>query len=147
MVVAAGDNLAYQWRKNSSDISGENQASYTINNVQLTDAGNYDVAVSGDCGTETSNIAVLDVNSGITELEEYGIEIYPNPASDNITISFENIKSEVKIEILNLTGQVVLSETCNNLEYSIDLGDFEKGIYLIMLNFDNNSVKSKLIIQ
>ena len=60
--------MTYQWRKNSADISGATDATYSITNVQASDAGNYDVIVSGDCGNETSETAVLTVSSSIVRL-------------------------------------------------------------------------------
>ena len=61
-VTAVGANLSYQWRKNGTNISGANLASYTINNIAAGDAGNYSVVVTGTCGTVTSNNAALVVN-------------------------------------------------------------------------------------
>jgi hypothetical protein len=62
-VTASGANLTYQWRKNGSDISGATGSSYTIASVTAADAGNYDVVVTGTCGSVTSSIAVLTINT------------------------------------------------------------------------------------
>ncbi|PAW76968.1 MAG: hypothetical protein B9S33_20500 [Pedosphaera sp. Tous-C6FEB] len=63
-VVASGSgSVAYQWRKNGSNISGANGSSYTISNVQTADAGPYDVVVSNFVGTATSSAATLTVVS------------------------------------------------------------------------------------
>ena len=63
-VTAAGSNLSYQWRKDSVDIDGATSDSYTIDPVSPSDAGDYDVVVSGDCGSVTSDPATLAVNPG-----------------------------------------------------------------------------------
>lgn len=62
-VVADGTNPTYQWRFNGSNIPGATSASYTDNNVQPGDAGNYDVVVSNSCGTETSVTVTLTIVS------------------------------------------------------------------------------------
>ncbi|MBP6286654.1 MAG: right-handed parallel beta-helix repeat-containing protein [Ferruginibacter sp.] len=62
-VAASGTSLTYQWRKNGGNINGANAASYTINNVTIGDAGDYDVVVTGSCGPVTSSTATLTVNS------------------------------------------------------------------------------------
>jgi hypothetical protein len=63
-VVATGSGLTYQWRKDGTDIPGATGSSYTINNVALTDAGSYDVVVSGTCAPAvTSNSAILTVST------------------------------------------------------------------------------------
>ncbi len=62
-VTASGTApLSYQWRKNSSNITGATSSSYTILSVVTADAGSYDVVVSNSCGVTTSSTATLTVN-------------------------------------------------------------------------------------
>ncbi|TDD75178.1 immunoglobulin domain-containing protein [Flavobacterium caseinilyticum] len=59
---AGGDPLTYQWRKNGGNITGETSATYTITTAALSDAGNYDVIISGSSGytcTSIQSTAVL----------------------------------------------------------------------------------------
>jgi len=60
-VVAEGDGLSYQWRKDDEEIPGATESSYTIDSVSLADTGNYDVVVTNPCGSETSEAATLGV--------------------------------------------------------------------------------------
>lgn len=62
-VTAAGSNLSYQWRKGGTNIAGATSAAYTIASVSATDAGSYDVVVTGTCGNVTSNAAALTLNT------------------------------------------------------------------------------------
>lgn len=63
-VTATGTNpLAYQWRKNTVNISGATNSSYTIPAVVPADAGNYSVVVTNSAGSATSNNAVLTVTA------------------------------------------------------------------------------------
>ena len=54
--------LHYQWRKNGAAI-GADAGSFTISNVQATDAGSYTVTVTNAGGSASSGTAVLAVNS------------------------------------------------------------------------------------
>lgn len=69
-VVATGSApLGYQWRKGGTNISGAISATYTIASVAATDAGSYDVVVSGACTpSATSQTATLTVNKIATTL-------------------------------------------------------------------------------
>ena len=61
-VTASGSQpLSYQWRKNTVNISGATNSTYTIPAVTTGDAGNYSVVVSNSAGSVTSNNAVLTV--------------------------------------------------------------------------------------
>ncbi|MBX7220379.1 MAG: lamin tail domain-containing protein [Blastocatellia bacterium] len=68
-VVAAGDNLSYQWRKNSvnltntGNISGATSTTLTINPVSLTDADTYDCVITNVSGSVTTTARTLTVNA------------------------------------------------------------------------------------
>jgi hypothetical protein len=62
-VAAAGTGLTYQWRESGTAISGATSSSYSITAVAASDAGNYDVIVTGSCGSVTSNAATLTVST------------------------------------------------------------------------------------
>jgi plastocyanin len=55
--------FAYQWSKGGVAIPGATSMSYVITNVQLADAGTYNVVVSNSAGSATSDDAVLTVNA------------------------------------------------------------------------------------
>jgi hypothetical protein len=61
-VVADGTPpFSYQWKKNGINVSGANQASYSIKSVGLADAGSYSVSVANQVGTALSKSAALSV--------------------------------------------------------------------------------------
>ncbi|MEJ7677610.1 MAG: immunoglobulin domain-containing protein [Segetibacter sp.] len=53
--------LSYQWRKNSVNISGATNSTYTISPVSTANAGTYSVVVSNASGSVISNNATLTV--------------------------------------------------------------------------------------
>ncbi|MFM7839823.1 MAG: MBG domain-containing protein, partial [Chitinophagaceae bacterium] len=71
-VVAAGENLTYQWRKDGVSILGA-----TASTFSGTEIGTYTVTVAGDCGTVTSSGAGISFNSATT--------ITANPLNRTIT--------------------------------------------------------------
>ncbi|MFN0112932.1 MAG: beta strand repeat-containing protein [Blastocatellia bacterium] len=73
-VTATGNGLSYQWRKGGVDIPGATSAIYTIASALAGDAGNYDVIVTGICGSVTSSVATLTVNACSPN---NGLQFYP----------------------------------------------------------------------
>jgi hypothetical protein len=59
-VVASGSELTYQWKKDGMDIPGATSASYTIANVQASDAAAYSVVVTNGAGSVFSANAYLN---------------------------------------------------------------------------------------
>ena len=63
-VTAEGKYLTYQWKKNGSDLTGENNATLTIIDANATlHDGNYTVVVSNDFGSVKSGEILVDVNT------------------------------------------------------------------------------------
>ncbi|MDP4227925.1 MAG: immunoglobulin domain-containing protein, partial [Bacteroidota bacterium] len=71
LVAATGDGLTYQWYKGTKklsdggNISGSATTNLILQNVTTSDAGVYSCAISGSCGSVTSNAANLTVNEPI----------------------------------------------------------------------------------
>jgi len=61
-VTAAGGGLQYRWSKDGFPLSTATNSTLTLPNVQLTDAGSYQVVVTNTAGQVTSSNAVLIVN-------------------------------------------------------------------------------------
>jgi hypothetical protein len=77
--------LSYQWRKNGTPIAdggnifGSTTASLLINPTAAADAGNYDVVVSNLCGTATSAVATLSLNTPVTiSAQPVSVTVCPN---------------------------------------------------------------------
>ncbi len=63
-VTATGTPLlSYQWKFNNTDLAGATGASLIVTNAQLTNAGNYSVAMTNDAGFAISSNAVLTVST------------------------------------------------------------------------------------
>lgn len=58
----------YQWRFEGTTLTGETNTSLVINNVQNINTGSYDVVVTNDISSITSNVAILNVYNPPTPL-------------------------------------------------------------------------------
>jgi len=81
VVASGGTPLSYQWQKNGSPISGATASSFSISNVQGSDAGDYTVTVSNTGGSSTSLPATLSVNVVAT-----APSITSHPASQTVMV-------------------------------------------------------------
>lgn len=100
---ANGDPLTYQWRRNGTNIPGANSSTYTLNNVTATDAGSYDVVISGTagymCSSAQSASAALTVTpdvetpvffagSSSVRCQSPGAVAYPASATNSSGITY-----------------------------------------------------------
>ncbi len=58
--VGEGQDLKFQWKFNGNDIPNETGSKFQINEVELDDAGDYSVALTGKCKpyTQSENVTV-----------------------------------------------------------------------------------------
>ena len=68
-----------------------------------------------------------------TVQEVNNIKVYPNPSNGMFNVYAEN-SSEIKCEVFNLYGQVILSKTENSNKTFIDLSNKPHGVYVIRVN-------------
>ena len=63
--------LSYQWWKGTSPLGGQTDASLSIGNAQLSDAGSYSVVITNIYGAVTSSVANLAVLTAMVSLSAY----------------------------------------------------------------------------
>jgi len=79
------------------------------------------------------------------------IAVYPNPASDNVTITLgKGWNGEMTVQILDLNGRTVVSNNHIATENSVintDISNLVSGIYLVRISNATASQVTKLIVQ
>ena len=143
-VSATGSDFNYQWMKDDAIIVDEENNSLEISNVQASDAGDYTVVVSNSCSSLTSNTATLDISTVINHVLTTNIKIYPNPTTN--IINFESDIIIDRIEIIDISGRLILSGNVNNNNYSMSLSELNAGIYTVRI-YGNNGINSYKIIK
>ena len=76
------------------------------------------------------------------------ISVYPNPATQLAVISWplaENKKCELKI--CDALGKMVFQSAVSSPQSSVDVSNFDNGIYFVQLNAEDKTGTQKLIIQ
>ena len=120
---------------------------YCYNGTAVIDAiapENFSGKAKGIVADDNGNVFVC-LNSGIYKVnlvtsvnqinENEDFSIYPNPVTDRLNINLNNIQKNIYVKLIDLSGQIILSETYNNTSYiNIDIEKFEKGVYFIEVN-------------
>jgi hypothetical protein len=91
-------------------------------------------------GDKTANLVV----------ETQEIKIYPNPAKDNVTISYTLNTSTATLEIYDLAGRSISQKVLSSFtgEEQIQTSTYQAGIYIVVLK-DKNTVlrQQKLVVE
>ncbi|MEL6652470.1 MAG: T9SS type A sorting domain-containing protein [Bacteroidota bacterium] len=86
-----------------------------------------------EAGSDTTfywdDVAFGDGSVGIEDLYELGLNYYPNPVQQNLTISAaRNIEA---VTVFNSVGQMLKQESTNAQRVELDLSDLAPGVYLL----------------
>jgi hypothetical protein len=81
------------------------------------------------------------------DLTENNIYVYPNPASDHLTIDFRNkTHLDNEVEIFDVVGKNIIAEKINANSGKINIASLENGIYIMRIK-SNDKVFSKKFIK
>jgi hypothetical protein len=97
----------------------------------------------------------LAVNTTITVVEgdhtisvqefsdQLNINIYPNPASQFITVDAEGLPQSKTVVIYDITGKKILSETLNGEQ--LNISHLEAGTYILEIEFDGRRIQEQFV--
>ena len=128
------------------NISGSESATLSLSSVATDDEAGYDCVVTGDCGSITSEVALLSIQSStsINELTKEDVLIYPNPTTGHLLL--ESFKSDIKkVSIKDLNGKLILEKLAISRKQEFDLSALPAGLYLIQIQLKKGVVTSKII--
>jgi hypothetical protein len=95
---------------------------------------------------------VTIVGTGIESLTDgTSLELYPNPTSDVINVSFNGSKTHnLTVRVVNVNGQLVFNDVvgqyAGQYKNAIDLSTEAKGVYFIQLITDQGTINRKVVL-
>jgi len=98
---------------------------------------------------ENADTCFYDLGDGINDIKLKGkVKIYPNPISGMFVVEIElTAKTDLLIQLINITGQIIYSESVNTSSYKneLDLSGYAKGIYSLKVVSDGEVVCRKVV--
>lgn len=74
------------------------------------------------------------------------LKIYPNPSSNSINISFENLTGNKVLQLINMQGQLILETETPEMHLLLNLLPLSEGLYQLQVRANNNSFTEKVQI-
>ncbi len=141
--------ISYYWDFGDGNTS-------TLENPSHTYAapGTYYVSLnaSNSCDGDQYFDTIHITGSGVKEIMQTNLYIYPNPAKNNIHISFDSEKDvKYQIEFINSLGQSLflreIDGTGSNLVHTENIESFAKGIYYISIKSNHFNIQKSILIE
>ncbi|WP_082333724.1 LamG-like jellyroll fold domain-containing protein [Mangrovimonas sp. TPBH4] len=137
-LTAAQTGATYQWvdcDNANAVIVGATEQSYM---PEAT--GNYAVEITVDGCTTTSECMEVEVEAlGVEDVMfANSLKLYPNPTSGNVNVTLNGVYETVDAQLVSITGKVVATyQFSNTNEFSLDLNNFNSGLYFLNLKADH----------
>lgn len=130
-ITANATGANYKWINCNGNqvIAGATAQSYTA-----TQNGSYAVIITKNGCSDTSACVAI---SGITDISEVSKDrsftIYPNPATDQVTVKINNDLLGSAYTISDQSGRAVLKGTLKQANENIDITGLAKGMYIFSI--------------
>lgn len=110
--------------------------------------GHYRYYVSTDGVNFIDSVDLIINNTlSVEEKASLAINVSPNPASDNLTINTNGV-TETNVRIVDVLGNVVLSEKLYNGKKTLDISRFRNGVYFVTVEAEGvKPVTRKVIVR
>jgi Concanavalin A-like lectin/glucanases superfamily/Secretion system C-terminal sorting domain len=131
-LTATPSGEAYQWINcaTNAPVAGATNETFTP-----TANGNYAVVVDNGLCTDTSSCVAVN-GVGIEENNLIAADIYPNPSSNQVTISFDGAVANLKIT--DAQGKLIRQQSIQN-NATLSISSFDNGIYFFEIATEKGS--------
>ncbi len=129
-----------------------NTSQFNTNIINNLNAGNYTLMVKdkNNCTKNTTFSISSPTPVFETERSFDELDVYPNPASDNITVNFSlKEQKSVQLELFNISGQVIYQDNYKNIKEKqtfIDLSALSAGTYILKFGLPEGNTFRKIVI-
>ena len=138
-----GGTGSWGWVKHGTQFSIANTGTQTINVRRREDGFAIDkilLTTSATTPTGNAQTETLCILDGINVSKNEPFSLFPNPFQNKLF--FRGKTANAKVDVYNCVGELVLSQTIDNSDQSINVEKLLKGIYLVRLTNNNNTVKT-----
>ena len=113
--------------------------SFTIMDYAYNSTPNQFI-LAGDTGTGTTGITNNSFASSI--------KLYPNPATNHLTIALGSINKNVELTIADLTGKIIYTATTDETDkIEVNTNEFAEGLYTVRIQTGEYIATKKILVK
>ena len=130
--VVAGDYYAKVYPRASANSA---TSCYTLRVQTVTATG-----AKATSANVTATVAKENVNPNVT------LNLFPNPAGDQLTVLVEGVDKKTEIKVYNLMGKLVMQQQSVNALTQLNISKLSSGFYVVKVN-DGKQIRTAKFIK
>ena len=138
----AGANGSYEWKASTLYLQSP------VASVSPNETTTYSVVATDGLGCKGTGIVIVAVDPclGLQSFNSSSsqVSVYPNPNSGVFTVELVNGVNKT-IEVMDVTGRVVLSNTTTNNTTDVNISTLANGVYYVKVKSENVSEVIKVV--
>jgi hypothetical protein len=130
----------------------------TVTNNSVFRCTQYDASYAGFTGDSLTPQGHIEKNpiftacdsAMINSIDEVSnsdqISIYPNPATDKITVVLNSVNTSVSYYVYDMMGAIVSQGSAQNNKFEISLTGVDAGLYIVRIESGEQKLQKKIIV-
>ncbi|MEZ4891110.1 MAG: T9SS type A sorting domain-containing protein [Crocinitomicaceae bacterium] len=142
-VLNANNADAYDW--NFGDGTTLTNAPSTVTHYYTSDATvTVTATLTNECGSTQVSQTYADLS--VEENQLTGLAIFPNPATDQFTVSVDN-SSNATVSVVSTTGTKMMDSTEFSNTIVVNTTNWESGIYFVVITNNGQTATNKIVVR
>ena len=134
--TCTADEAEWQTRSYNLDQYAGQTIRIAIRHFECTDQFYFDVKSMS-----------LTTTTGIADVDNSAISLYPNPASNMVEVSAQGVEGRATVAIVDLNGRTLMQQEGNAASYRFDVSGLAAGAYFVRMTGENVNAVQKLIVK
>lgn len=123
---------------------------YGNGSYAIVDASGATLASGGEFGDSEQKVFKTGV-AGLNELETIALNVFPNPASDLVNVSFEANNNDFSVSLIDIQGRTIASKSFTNLVgsqlVSFSTESIAKGSYIVTVTSNGATTTKNVVVR
>jgi hypothetical protein len=85
--------------------------------------------------------------SGLNEQTNWSVSLYPNPATEQITLVLNGNIAANEVEIFDVQGRLLYNGKLNATTTTLDVQHYQRGMYIIRVSAENGQHELRFVKQ
>ena len=118
--------------------------------ITVSQPGSYTLSIQDGSGCESQVVYVVNTNTGVAEVLNQKLNIFPNPASNVIFLQSPDLDKLTRVSLYSWAGELVRNCVLENKSAAataVNLEGIQDGQYLLTCMFGNDKVTRIVLIK